>query len=161
MARPRLRAVLAACLLSAGGAAVRAQGVAILPNEPPALAQPQFLSLSLMDALVVVGGEGLAGVFSFVPEAQAPTAFAIYLLHYPKALKRFLKRAAKDLKNAGGINEWDRNVFATLQQFAGEGSTPPVGVKPLSESVRMQVAEFVLARPLSLQELMVLRGKSR
>jgi hypothetical protein len=75
---------------------------------PPAT---QFINLSLIEALTVIDGQDLAGVFAFVPEASAPAALADYLLRHPKALKKFLKRGESDLRQAGGINEWDKHVY--------------------------------------------------
>lgn len=88
-------------LLLAAAAAPRAQQM--VPG--------QLINLSCMEALVAVGRRELAGIFYFVPEKDAPQAFADFLMHDKKALKLFVAKVAKDKKAAGGIAAWDRETL--------------------------------------------------
>lgn len=145
--------VVASCALSS------AQESVILPERAP-IQQPQMLDLNLMEALIAAGAVDLAGVFGFVPPESAPAALADYLLHDRKALKRLLKKERKDIKEAGGINAWDKMVFISLLQIHNAGLVPP-GVERLSKKEELEVSDIVLARAMSLQEMNATRGARR
>lgn len=130
----------------------------VAASAPPM--QPQMISLSLMDALIAVGAQDLAGVFGFIPDANTAPAFADYLLHERGALKKFVKKGKKDLKETGGVNEWDRLVAMYLIQINGSPALPP-GIEHLPKKVEYDVSEIVLAQPLTLQEMTARRGMRR
>lgn len=121
------------------------------------LQPPQILDLSAVEGLVAVGAQDLAGVFGFIPEAAVTSAFADYLLHSRKALKKFLKKGERDLKELGGINAWDKAVWMSLMQINGAGLLP-LGMNRLDKDQELRVSALVLARGLSLQEMTAIRG---
>src|SRR5687768_12580617 len=97
-----LRTFLAACLLASplfAATAARAQ---------------EILSGSLIEALAAVEKKELTGVFTYVGDKNAPTAFADLIARDGKAMKRYIKKLKKDLKVADGLTAWDHQVCATL-----------------------------------------------
>ena len=87
-----------------------AQEAVILAEAAP-IRQPQMLDLNVMESLVAVGATELAGIFGFVAPENAPFAFADYLLHNRKALKKLTKRELKNLKDVGSVGSWNKLVF--------------------------------------------------
>lgn len=154
-----MRFPLAATLVALSFALSGAQESVVLPERAP-IQQPQMLDLNLMEALIAAGAADLAGVFGFVPPESAPAAFADYLLHNRKALKRLLKKERKDMAEVGGINAWDKMVFISLLEIHNAGLVPP-GVERLSKKEELDVSEAVLARAMSLQEMNATRGARR
>lgn len=144
--------VLVLALLSPAGAQVST----ILPAQGP-IPQPQLLDLNVMEALVAVRAQDLAGVFGFVAPEYAPFALADYLLHNRKAMKRLLKKDQADLKQTGGVSAFDKQVFMAVAQI-NQGVELPPGVLRLSKKEDFDVSEIVLARGLTLQELAMAKG---
>ena len=114
-----------------------AQVAATIPAATPVLAvapgaqgsfpmpqAPQIINLNLLNALIAVDAQDLAGVFGFIPEPSAAPALADYLLHSRSALKRFMKKGEKDLKEVGAISEWDQQVFRYLLAIYSSGALP-------------------------------------
>ena len=148
MRRPAWAAV-AALLLGAApllGADSPAKAGAALPQPQQAIA-----NLSLIDALVTVGGENLAGLFSYISETNTAPAFAGYLFRDQKALKRFLKRDEKDLKSVGGISDWNKQVYLYLVTINAMNSFAKDEMLPAKLLDR--VSALSLAPALSLAEL--------
>ena len=129
---------------------------AVKPGQPPPPPPQQMLDLSLLEALVSVGASDLGGLFGYMPEQAMAPAFSDYLMHSSSALKRFMKKANRDIKETGGINGWDRQVFMYVMQLNGLPALPP-GMRKLSKSVEYDISGFVLARPLSLQQMAAAR----
>lgn len=127
------------------------------PGQPLPVPQQQMLDLSLLEALVAVDGKDLAGVFGFVPESAAAPAFSDYVMHNGSALKRFIKKAKRDIKETGGINLWDRAVFMYVLQINGLPALPP-GMQKLSKSQEYDVSGFVLAKGLTLGQMAAARS---
>lgn len=140
------RVLLTAVLLLAGARASLAQAPA-----------GQMLNLSCVEGLVAIGMPQLAGVFSFVPEKDAPAAFGDLIVHDKKALKKYVAKLEKDMKEAGGISAWDHQAVAFAQQ---------VYASPLAETIEKPGAS-VLARldtasrapTMSLQDMTARRRK--
>ena len=110
---PRLPAVLAAVCLAAAAPSAAQQAPAAAPGLD--MPQPsQIINLNVLEALAVIQAEDLAGVFAYIPEANAAPALAHYLLYNKSALKRFIKKSESDLKELGVINEWDKQVCAYM-----------------------------------------------
>lgn len=133
---------------------------AALLLSPGAFAQAprdaQVLNLSCVEALVSIDQSKLAGVFSFVPEKDAPAAFADLLVHDRKALKKWLKKVQKDNK-IGGVSTWDHEVAVfALQIYAS----------PIAETIEKpgelkdELSTLVLAPVLSLEQLTARRRKA-
>ena len=122
-------------------------------SQAPAGAQ--VLNLSCVEALVAINQPNLAGVFSFVPEKDAPAAFADLVVHDRKALKKWIAKLEKDNK-IGGVSPWDHEaaVFA-LQIYAS----------PIAETIdkpgefKDRLSMLVLAPVLTLEELTARRRK--
>lgn len=123
--------------------------------EAPAGAQ--MINLGCVDALAAVGHADLAGVFSFIPEKDGPAAFADFMVRNRKALKKFLAKAEKDLKEVKGVSIWDRQAL----QFAVSIYGSPLGEtleKPAPKFVARMV-ELAAAPALSLAEMTARRRK--
>lgn len=86
----------------------------------------RFIDSSLMEALVAMDRPELAGIFAFVPDADARVAMADFLLRDPAALKRFIKKAERDLREAKAVNVWDKEVLLHIVAATAEGGIPGV-----------------------------------
>ncbi len=137
------------------GALILASAPGRAQNAPAAVAvqapQAQLINLSLMEALVALDAQDLAGIFGFVPEASASVALADYLMHNRTALKKFVRKGEKDLKALGGVNAWDRLVFMHIMQM--NNSPLPPGIERLPAKMEYKVSTLVLAPPLTLEEI--------
>ena len=153
------RTILAAVAVFAFRAPMFAQETVILPEAPP-VRQNQMIDLNLMEALVTAEATDLAGIFGFVAPENAPFAFADYLLHNRKALKKLAKKELKNLKDVGGVGEWNKLVFIQVLSIENAGQMPP-GVKPLSKSEEQDLSELVLSKSMSLTEMAAIRGAKR
>ena len=149
----RTAALVLALAFPAGVGAVEGRSV-------PPIQQGQLINFSLLEALAAVDAQGLAGLFGFIPESQSAPAFADYLLHHRGALKAFIKKGERDVKELQAINEWDQIVCMYVLQIAGGGMLPP-GIEKLPEKLEFRVSGLVLAPPISLQEMTARRGGSR
>lgn len=148
-------------LLAAGAAlALAGAGSPARAQEPRVPSMDQVINLSLVEALVAVGAADLAGVFGFIPEERTAMAMADYLLRDRKGLKRFIKKGQRDLRELGGVNEWDKQVYLFLVGMTSSGALP-AGVRPLSAKTINGIQQLGLARPLSLQEMTVARSARR
>ncbi|MBI3507584.1 MAG: hypothetical protein HY059_22335 [Proteobacteria bacterium] len=157
-----MRLSLAALLIAATAAAAQKPKPAAQPQPAPAAAQPQaaatqhaeLINLNLLAALVAVDKKELAGVFAFVPEESAPPAFADFLLRDGGSLKRFLKKSEKDLKDAGGVSEWDQLVYRYVLTLNGSGA---ISKDALGKSVLDRVNALAVSPALPLQVITLKR----
>ena len=118
----------------------------------------EMLSASLIEALAAIEKPELGGLFTYVGEKDAPTAFADLIARDPKAMKRYTAKLAEDNKVAKGQTAWDHQVCATLvNYYAGGGAMP--GVKKLDAKRLKTLNECVLAPVLELQEMVSRRKK--
>lgn len=127
--------------------------------SPAAVGMPQqaeIINLSLLEALKTIGDNDMAGVFAFIPSPSVPPAMADYLLHRPKSLKKFVKKGEGDLKAAGGINEWDQQVFVYLLNINSSGILPED--LTLSKSMLDRVQKLMLAPAMPLQQITLRRN---
>ena len=137
--------LLAAALVGAGRAFAQAPSGA------------HMLNLSCVEALVSIGQPSLAGVFSFIPEKDAPAAFADLIVHNTKALKKFVAKMERDQKEAGGISTWDHDAVS----FAVSVYKSPLAEtldKP-GEGMLKKLEALALAPAMTLQELTAHRRK--
>ena len=119
----------------------------------PAPAQQSMINLSLVEALVATKHEQLAGVFGFVSESNAAPAFADLLFRDQKSLKLFLKKGEADLKNAGAISVWDKEVclyLVTIQSNASLVGTATIPAKLFDRVTTLSLAPGV---PLSVLKM--------
>ena len=131
--------LLAAALAALLAPAVRGQAPA---GEAPAAGR--FIDASLMEALVAVEHPELAGIFAFVPDASAPLAMADFLLRDPDALKRFIKKGERDLREAQVINQWDKEVLLHIVTATASGGNIP-GLPPVKKAVIIRLSGLSLA----------------
>ncbi|MBI5211537.1 MAG: hypothetical protein HY927_16305 [Elusimicrobia bacterium] len=114
-----------------------------------------LMNLSCIEALVAIDADWLAGVFSFVPEKDSPTAFADIIVRNKAAMKRYLGKLSRDYRAAKGISEWDHEVVMKALELYGSPLAEAVG-KPDS-SVRERLGTLSLAPTMSLGELSMRR----
>ena len=117
----------------------------------------EILSGSLIEALAAVGKPELGGVFTYVGEKNAPTAFADLIARDKKAMKRYTAKLEADRKAAGGLTAWDHEVCATLVNHYAGGSMPGIQ-KPDAKRLKTLNA-CVLAPVMELQEIVMRRNK--
>jgi len=86
--------------------------------------QAQVINLSLLEALVAVDAATWRGSSASSPRNATSMAMADYLAHNHKALKKFLKKVERDLKEVQGINDWDRQVILFLVGINGGDILP-------------------------------------
>lgn len=146
----------ALCLIGLAGGIGAAQPRPRAGSHLPRQQQP-LINLNLIEALVSIKEESLAGLFSYIPEADAAPAFADYLYRNSGALKLFLKKGEKDLKAAGGINEWDKQVYLYLVTINANG--PASGAAVLPAKLLDRVSTLSLAPGLPLSEFTMRRKK--
>lgn len=113
-----------------------------LAAAAPAAAN-QILSLSCVEALVSIGRPELAGVFSFVPEKDAPSAFADLTARDKKTLKKYIAKLESDFKLAQSLTNWDHEAVTALVVLYGS---------PLAETLPSK------AKPEQIQRLAQLAG---
>lgn len=125
-------------------------------SQPQLPQQAEIINLNLLEALKAIGEEDMAGVFAFIPAASLPPAMADYLLHRPKALKKFVKKGEADLKAAGGITEWDQQVYVYMLNINGSGILPEK--KMLSKSMLDRVQKLMIAPAMPLAQVTLRRS---
>lgn len=125
------------------------------PHQVQVVQQPQMINLSLIDALVAIHEEGLAGIFGYIAESNAAPAFAEYLFRTPKALKLFVQKGERDLKETGGISEWDKEVYLYVIGINSNGTN--AGAELLPAKLLDRVATLSLATGLPLSEITMRR----
>ncbi|MBI4376597.1 MAG: hypothetical protein HY549_09135 [Elusimicrobia bacterium] len=106
----------------------------------------QMIPLSCMEALVEVGYQRFAGVFSFIAEKDNPAAFADLITHDKGALKKYLAKVEKDFKVASGVSPWDHEVLqfaATLYNSPLAQTLEKPGDKLLFKLVELSRAPVV------------------
>jgi hypothetical protein len=116
-----------------------------------------MLNLSCVEALVSIDEARLAGAFSFVPEKDAPAAFADLVVHDRKALKKYVAKLDKDFKDAGGISIWDHESVAFAVSIYGSPLAQTLD-KPAA-SVISHMAELAAAPTMTLEQLTAKRRK--
>lgn len=141
MIRTLLGVVLLLSLLLAGTAA-RAQ---------------EILSGSLIEALKAIEKPELGGVFTYVGDKNAPTAFADLIARDPKAMKRYTAKLGDDRKAAGGLTAWDHQVCATLVNYYAGGAMP--GIKRPDAKRLKALNDCVLTPVMELQDIVSKRGR--
>lgn len=95
----------------------------------------QMLDLSCVEALASIDEARLAGVFSLIPEKDVTNAFADLIARDPKAMKRYVKKLDADVKQTGGMSEWDHaTVVAALSLYGS----------PLAQTLPKQKPALVL-----------------
>ncbi len=144
------RLLLAALMVAPAGA---------YAAEPSAPNTAQMLSLSAVEALVAIDEQRLSGVFSFVAEKDGPAAFADLIAHSKKALKKFVAKAEKDKKIAGGISSWDRDA---LQYALGIYDSPLAStLEPLDAKLRGEIMGLINGQVLMLEQISAARLKGK
>jgi len=129
------------------------------PARSQGAADSQMLNLSCVEALASIDEARLAGVFSFVPEKDSPTAFADLIARDQKAMKRYLKKLDRDVKQAGGVSEWDHQVVVAAVSLYG---SPMASMLPKQKPATIEhLATLAQAPAMSLQELTAKRGGQR
>jgi hypothetical protein len=129
------------------------------PARSQGAADGQMLNLSCVEALASIDEARLAGVFSFVPEKDSPTAFADLVARDPKAMKRYLKKLNRDLKQAGGLSQWDHDVVVAAVTLYG---SPMAAMLPKQKPATIEhLASLAQAPAMTLQELTAKRGGQR
>lgn len=120
---------------------------------------PTIIDLNLMEALVAIERIDLVGIFTFVPPGRAPLAMADFLLRNRKALKMFVKKAERDLKQVQGINEWDKKVFLFLVGMTSGRLLS--GIKAVPRRWMDRINTLSLAQPLPLSVMLQRRSGKR
>ncbi len=136
---------------------ISAAGPAAAQREIPS--SPTIINLNLMEALVAIDRTDLVGIFTFVPQKRTSLAMADFLLRNRKALRKFVKKAERDLKQVQGINEWDKGVFLYLVGMSS--GRLPSGVKALSRGWTDRINTLSLAQPLPLSIMVQRRSGGR
>ena len=146
--------LIVAVLLSASAfAAAPIKGGAAAKSEP----LPGLINLSLVEALTAVKEPGLAGVFTYISEDNAPTAFADYVARDGHALKRYLDKLDDDRKAAKGLTNWDHMVCAMLVNFYASAAG---GIFGRPDVKRMSKINQCLLTPIvTLESLVAARKK--
>jgi hypothetical protein len=140
-----IRTILAACLLASP------------PFAAPAARAQDMLSGSLIEALAAVGKPELGGVFTYVGDKNAPSAFADLIARDAKAMKRYVSKLGDDRKAAGGLTAWDHQVCATLVNYYAGPDMP--GIKrPAAKSLKA-LNDCVLTPVMELQDIVSRRKK--
>lgn len=121
---------------------------------------PNIINMSLMDALVAIKHPELAGVFSFVPDSQAPMAMADFLMRDHASLKRYLKMVEADRKKLQIITAWDKEVCLHIVAAASNQNLPP-GTERLSKRLTDRVSSLSLAPGMPLEVVMQRRMEVR
>ncbi len=145
-----MRLVLLAAALAVLVPAVRAQDL------PPA----HVLNFNCLEALAAVGKSDLAGIFSYVPDKDTAAAFADLLVHQPKVLRKFLAKGEGDVKQVGGISQWDHDAAAYAISIF---SLPPAALaapKPSSSQLK-RLRALADAPVLTLEEMTARRSIKR
>jgi hypothetical protein len=153
-----LRTALVAAGLALGSPALAGTPAAARPAS--ALAgggATGVISLSLIEALTALHQPQLAGIFSFVAEADAPFAFADFVARDKKAMKLYLNKLDADRKAAKGLTEWDHEVLASLINLYGSPMAGTFG-KPDEKRMR-QINDSMLAPVVPLEAIVAGRSK--
>ncbi|MEK7233126.1 MAG: hypothetical protein AAB268_04880 [Elusimicrobiota bacterium] len=115
-----------------------------------------ILSGSLIEALAAVGKSELGGVFTYVGEKNAPSAFADLIARDLKAMKRYTRKLTEDRKVAGGLTPWDHQVCATLVNYYAGIQMP--GIRKLDAKRLKALNDCVLAPVVELEEIVTRRN---
>ena len=118
----------------------------------------EMLSASLIEALAAIDKPELGGLFTYVGDKNAPTAFADLVARDPKAMRRYAAKLAADNKAAKGQTAWDHQVCATLVTYYAGGGTMPGVKKPDAKRLKI-LNECVLVPVLELQDIVSRRKK--
>jgi hypothetical protein len=117
----------------------------------------EMLSGSLIEALAAVGKSELGGVFTYVGDKNAPSAFADLIARDLKAMKRYTNKLSDDRKAAGGLTPWDHQVCATLvNYYAG---VPMPGIKKPDDKRLKALNDCVLSSVVELSVIVERRSK--
>ena len=98
----------------------------------------------------------LAGVFTYIGEDNGPRAFADLIARDLKAMKRYTKKLAGDLKIAKGLTPWDHQVCATLVTYYAGAAMP--GIKKPDAKRLKALNECVLSPLVELSEITTRRN---
>lgn len=116
-----------------------------------------MIDLSLIEALTAVEMPQFAGLFSYIPEQNAPFAFADLLMLNKKYLKRYLNKLEDDVKVANGLTPWDHAVCAVLINKYETSSGASLKINRPDKKRMTQINECMLSPIISLQELVMRR----
>lgn len=119
----------------------------------------ELLNLSCMEALVSVGEEDLAGIFSFISEDDSTVAFADLAAHRRRVMRKYISKLNKDLRVAKGISTWDHQVVLRILQIYGS-PLAEILKKPSGETMKY-LQDLSLAPTLTLGELTARRRKKK
>ena len=147
--------------LAAAALALALPAFAGKPASPrPAVDAPRgasMMSLSLVEALAAIHQPQLAGIFSFVAEADAPFAFADFLARDKKAMKLYLGKLGDDRTAANGLTDWDHGVCASLVNLY---ASPMAATFGAPEPKRMkEINDCVLSPVVSLEDIVARRKR--
>lgn len=117
----------------------------------------EILSGALIEALAAVGKSELGGVFTYVGDKNAPSAFADLIARDLKAMKRYTGKLAADRKVAGGLTSWDHQVCATLVNYYSGAPMP--GIKKPDAKRLKALNDCVLSSVVELEEIVSRRNK--
>ena len=117
-----------------------------------------MLNLSCVEALVSIDEARLAGTFSFVPEKDAPAAFADLVVHEKKELKKYVAKIDRDLKDAGGISARDHEAVAFAVTIYGSPMAQTLD-NP-GTAVIAHLAELASVPTMTLEQLTAKRRKA-
>jgi hypothetical protein len=137
--------------------AAAAAFAATTPASAPMANSTGMVSLSLVEALAAVRQPQLAGIFSFVPEKDAPFALADFLARDPKALKSYLGKLDDDRAASHGLTEWDHGVCASLVNLYASPLAATFG-KP-DQKWLSKINQCVLAPVVPLEEIVARRKR--
>ena len=121
------------------------------PAASPAESSGGLLDPSCLEALAALEHTDLAGILSFVPEKDVPSAFADFLVRNHSALRRYLGKLEKDLRGSRGISQWDHGVVAKALELYHSPLADTLE-KP-STSIDRRLNSLALAPTLSLEEI--------
>ncbi|MFH2202844.1 MAG: hypothetical protein ABIJ96_07005 [Elusimicrobiota bacterium] len=131
-----------------------AAAVAEPPRGAPRMEQ---LNPSLSEALTAIKQRPLEGAFLFIPAADSSAAMAAYLLRDHATLKRFVRKAEKDIKRVRAITRWDKMVCLHLVAMGVDNAGPDGGPR-LSPKWVARVQELTLAQSVAYQDMLIKRG---
>jgi hypothetical protein len=162
MIRTALAAAAFALTVSASAETLTAARRAKAPAAPAstaaaASAPTGMISFSLIEALAALHQPQLAGIFSFVSEANAPFAFADLIARDKKSMKLYLNKLGDDMKAAQGLTQWDHEVCASLINLYS-GALPPGFDRP-DEKRMKQINDCMLSPIVPLESIVARRKK--
>ncbi len=152
-----IRAALAAAAFALASPALGGGPAAARPAAAAPSHATGMVSLSLIEALAAMRQPQLAGIFSFVAEADAPFALADFIARDKKAMKLYLDKLGDDRKAADGLTDWDHQVCVSLVNLYASPMAATFGVP--KAKLMSQINECVLAPVVPLEAIVARRKK--